>query len=116
MIDAALAFFWPDGMIAHTLVGDGVDDVTLAILLASDVNSPVHRIGLPATLGLGSNFAAFVEGLQYDLNRETVQLSLTISDAALSFGSQQWQEVPESITWGDVEATLRWEQASEVAA
>jgi hypothetical protein len=95
---------------------DGVDDVTLDILLAIDVNSPVNLIGLPATLGLGSNFAAFVEGLQYDLNRETVQLSLTISDAALSFGSQQWQEVPDSITWGDVEATLRWEQASEVAA
>jgi crotonobetainyl-CoA:carnitine CoA-transferase CaiB-like acyl-CoA transferase len=24
MLDAALAFFWPDGMMAHTLVGDGV--------------------------------------------------------------------------------------------
>ena len=25
MLDAALAFFWPDGMIAHTLIGDGVE-------------------------------------------------------------------------------------------
>jgi crotonobetainyl-CoA:carnitine CoA-transferase CaiB-like acyl-CoA transferase len=25
MIDAALAFLWPDGMMAHTMVGDGVD-------------------------------------------------------------------------------------------
>ena len=25
MLDAALAFFWPDGMMAHTLVGDGVE-------------------------------------------------------------------------------------------
>lgn len=24
MLDAALAFFWPDGMMAHTMVGDGV--------------------------------------------------------------------------------------------
>jgi crotonobetainyl-CoA:carnitine CoA-transferase CaiB-like acyl-CoA transferase len=24
MIDASLAFFWPDGMMAHTLIGDGV--------------------------------------------------------------------------------------------
>jgi hypothetical protein len=95
---------------------DGVDDPTIDILLAIDVNSPVNLIGLPATLGLSNNFAAFVEGLQYDLNRETVQLSLTISAAALSFGSEQWQQVPESITWDDVLATLRWEQASEVAA
>ncbi len=25
MLDAALAFFWPDGMMAHTMVGDGVE-------------------------------------------------------------------------------------------
>jgi crotonobetainyl-CoA:carnitine CoA-transferase CaiB-like acyl-CoA transferase len=25
MLDTSLAFFWPDGMMAHTLIGDGVD-------------------------------------------------------------------------------------------
>ena len=93
---------------------DGLDDPTLDVMLAIDINSPVNLIGLPATLGLKSNFAAFVEGLQFDLNAQTVQLSLFISDAALSFGSQQWQQVGATVAWEDVLATLRWEQASEV--
>ena len=93
---------------------DGLDDPTLDVMLAIDINSPVNLIGLPATLGLKSNFAAFVEGLQFDLNAQTVQLSLLISDAALSFGSQQWQQVGATVAWEDVLATLRWEQASEV--
>jgi crotonobetainyl-CoA:carnitine CoA-transferase CaiB-like acyl-CoA transferase len=25
MLDASLAFFWPDGMMAHTMIGDGVE-------------------------------------------------------------------------------------------
>jgi len=29
MLDAGLAFFWPDGMLRHTLVGDGVENIVV---------------------------------------------------------------------------------------
>ena len=93
---------------------DGLDGVTLDLILTLDVNSPVNILGLPQTLEVGTNFPAFVEGLQFDIDRETVQLTLTISDAALSFASQEWAQVGALITWADVDVALRWEQAIEV--
>jgi hypothetical protein len=82
-------------------------------LLDLDVNSPVLLTGLPSTLGV-TQFPAFVEGVEWRLNRQTVELLLNVSDAALSIGSQQWNQVDPTLAWEDVSATLAWIDAVEV--
>ena len=93
---------------------DGLGDTVRDQVITADVNDAINLSGLPRTLGVARNFPAFVEGVELRLNRITAEVILTISDAALSVGSQQWQQVTASITWNDVSATLRWEQAAEV--
>jgi hypothetical protein len=94
---------------------DGVTDELRDDLLAIDINSPVQLLNFPATLGIAT-FPAFVEGLDWRLNRETATLVLNVSDAALSIGSVQWNNVDPTLAWEDVSATLTWLNASEVTA
>jgi len=84
-------------------------------LLTLDINSPVRLDNLPATLGVTS-FPAFVEGLDWRINRLTTELILNVSDAALSIGSVQWNQVDPSLAWEDVSATLAWINAAQVTA
>jgi len=90
-------------------IADGLRDD----LLELDVNSPVRLSQLPTTIGLQS-FPAFVEGVEWRLNRATAELILNVSDAALSIGSVQWNQVDPTLEWGDVSATLQWINAVEV--
>jgi hypothetical protein len=39
-----------------------------------------------------------------------------VSDAALSIGSTQWNQVDPSLAWEDVSATLTWINAAQVTA
>jgi hypothetical protein len=82
-------------------------------ILELDINSPVQLVGLPATLGVTS-FPAFVEGLDWRIDRLTTELILNVSDAALSIGSTQWNQVDPTVAWEDVSATLTWINASQV--
>jgi crotonobetainyl-CoA:carnitine CoA-transferase CaiB-like acyl-CoA transferase len=52
MIDASLAFFWPDGMMAHTMVGEGVrEGVTLYQMLRLTETSDGHIMYFAAADG-----------------------------------------------------------------
>jgi hypothetical protein len=94
---------------------DGVADALRDDLLGIDINTPVQLLNLPTTLGV-RNFPAFVEGMDWRLNRDTATLILNVSDAALSIGSTQWNNVNPTLAWEDVSATLTWLNASEVTA
>lgn len=89
------------------------DDTLRDEILTLDVNSPVALEDLPGTLGI-INLPAFVEGLDWAINRQAVQLNLNLSDAALSVGSIRWNLVPQTLTWDDVPATLTWEAARSI--
>lgn len=93
---------------------DTIDDDLRDQLLGVDVNSPVVLTGMPATLGIGSQFAAFVEGLDFRIDEDTTELVLTVSDASLSIGSDRWGQVAQTVTWADVGPALRWQDAAEV--
>jgi hypothetical protein len=75
----------------------------------------VQLVGLPITLGI-TGFPAFVEGLDWRIDRLTTELILNVSDAALSIGSTQWNQVDPSLAWEDVSATLTWINAAQVTA
>jgi hypothetical protein len=92
---------------------DQDDLATRETLLSYDVGSPLLLSGLPVTLGV-QTFPAFVEGVDWRLNRDTVEIILNVSDAALSIGSVQWNQVDPTLEWGDVSATLQWIDAVEV--
>jgi hypothetical protein len=69
---------------------DGLTDTALIDnLLDIDVGTPVFLDDLPETLGVTA-LPAFVEGITWLINRETVELRLNVSDAALSIGSIRW--------------------------
>jgi hypothetical protein len=90
---------------------DGITDDTLRDDLVNlDVNAPVSLEGIPSTMGI-TDIPAFVEGIEWRINRETVELRLNVSDAALSVGSIRWNLVPQTFAWDDAAATLTWEQA-----
>jgi hypothetical protein len=92
---------------------DGIDGTLRDELIDLDINSPVQLTGLPSTLALQS-FPGFVEGIEWRVNRETVELLLNVSDASLSIGSVRWENVDATIAWQDVNALLTWVNAAEV--
>lgn len=91
------------------------DDTLRDNLLAIDVNDPVVLENLPATLNL-QRLPAFVEGVTWDIDENAVRLTLNVSDAQLSLGAVQWDQVLNTLDWDSVSATLTWQNASEVTA
>jgi len=89
---------------------DGVGDTLRDQLLYLDVNDPVEILGVLGGL------PGFVEGIEWRINRLTAELTLNVSDAALSIGSTQWNNVNPTLAWEDVSATLQWINAAEVTA
>jgi hypothetical protein len=90
---------------------DGLaDDTFRDALLTLDCGSPVVIENLPATLGV-TQLPAFVEGVTWRINRQTAELRLNVSDAALSIGSIRWNLVAPNLEWGQVAATLTWQDA-----
>lgn len=84
-------------------------------LLDLDVNAAVVVENLPATLNI-QRLPAFVEGLTWDIDENAVRLTLNVSDAQLSLGAVQWDQVLNTLDWNTVSATLTWQNASEVTA
>jgi hypothetical protein len=90
---------------------DGLTSGTLRdALLDIDVGTPVFLEELPATLGVTA-LPAFVEGVTWLVDRDTVELRLNVSDAALSIGSIRWGLVPDTLQWQQVDANLAWQDA-----
>lgn len=50
----------------------------------------------------------FVEGATYQINRNTLTVDLSISEASLTRPAQRWVDVPGSIPWQNVDATQTW--------
>ena len=87
---------------------DGLDDADADDLLAIDINTPVFLEGLPDTLRV-TNLPGFVEGLTWSIDAHRAQLTLSVSDAALSVGDIRWSQLPAALTWDDLPATLTWQ-------
>lgn len=91
----------------------GIDAPLLDALLATNSNDAIEVTGIPNRVGL-TRFQGFVEGVMITANQYEAMLELTVSDKALSVGSQRWGQVPDTIAWQDVNATLEWQDATVV--
>lgn len=87
---------------------DGLADADADDLLGIDINTPVFLEGLPDTLRV-TNLPGFVEGLTWNIDAHRAQLTLNVSDAALSVGDIRWSQLPAALTWNDLPATLTWQ-------
>ena len=91
---------------------DGLSDLPLVEdLLDLDINSPVELVDLPRTLETPARLETFVEGVGWRIDRDRVELELSLTDARLSIGSLRWGSVEPDLKWEDVDAMLAWEDA-----
>ena len=89
------------------------DDTLRDDLLTIDVNAGIRLSGIPEALGLEFR-RTFVEGLDWNIDRERIGLSLSLTDAVLSINFQRWTSVTGTLRWEDVDATLEWQDATIV--
>jgi hypothetical protein len=93
---------------------DQVSDAMRDSMLPMRVSEPVSITGLPSSIFSG-NFAGFVEGFTWTINRNELFLTLNVSEYALSQLEMNWLQVPPALEWADVSATLEWQEARVVA-
>jgi hypothetical protein len=84
-------------------------------LLTVNSNDAVRVSSLPTKLGFGGNtFRGFIEGINLTVSTFSAELSLFVSDEILSFGSVLWGQVNATIAWEDVDGALTWADARRV--
>jgi hypothetical protein len=93
---------------------DQVSDAMRDSMLPMRVSEPVSITGLPSSIYPGT-FAGFVEGFTWTINRNELFLTLNVSEYALSQLEMNWLQVPPTLAWEDVSATLEWQEARVVA-
>lgn len=82
-------------------------------LIAINTNDAVELSGLPSGLGM-MQLQGFVEAVQWNVDPFRAELSLIVSDEALSSGAQRWGQVTATLEWQQVNATLQWQNARTV--
>jgi hypothetical protein len=93
---------------------DQVSDAMRDSMLPMRVSEPISITGLPSSIYAGT-FAGFVEGFTWTINRNELFLTLNVSEYALSQLEMNWLQVPPTLAWEDVSATLEWQEARVVA-
>jgi hypothetical protein len=93
---------------------DQVSDAMRDSMLPMRVSEPISITGLPSSI-YPSIFAGFVEGFTWTINRNELFLTLNVSEYALSQLEMNWLQVPPTLAWEDVSATLEWQEARVVA-
>lgn len=89
-------------------------DVTRDALIGVFCGFPINVTDLPGSIAQDA-FDGFVEGYSWRITRYTADLTMTISDYALTAIQQAWQQVDPAETWQTITATLEWQDARVVA-
>ena len=56
-------------------------------------------------------FYGFVEGLNIEVTDTAANVEVFASDERFSIYNTRWADVPDTLTWGDTNATLQWQNA-----
>jgi hypothetical protein len=83
-------------------------------MLPMRISKPIRITALPNSIYPG-NFAGFVEGYTWTLNRNELFLTLNVSEYGFSQLEMNWLQVPPTLAWEDVDAALEWQEARVVA-
>jgi hypothetical protein len=93
---------------------DQVSNAMRNAMLPMRISKPIRITALPDAIYPGA-FAGFVEGYTWTINRNELFLTLNVSEYGLSQLEMNWLQVPPTLAWEDVDATLEWQEARVVA-
>ena len=93
---------------------DQVSNTMRNAMLPMRISKPIRITALPDAIYPGA-FAGFVEGYTWTINRNELFLTLNVSEYGLSQLEMNWLQVPPTLAWEDVDATLEWQEARVVA-
>ena len=80
-------------------------------LLQLEVNDYVSVTNMPTSVLAEGTFYGFVEGINFELTNTFANVELFASDERYSIYNTRWADVSTTATWGDVVATLQWQNA-----
>lgn len=116
---ASLAQLWADRDVAlyawpRTYINgfktrlSAIDSTQVDDLIGITMGEPVRIVGLPAAIG-ANPYAGFVEGWTWRIDRVDAEISIYISDYALSIVSQEWKNVETTYLWNTIDTALVWD-------
>jgi len=80
-------------------------------LLQLEVNDYISVTNMPTSVLAAGTFYGFVEGINFELTNTFANVELFASDERYSIYNTRWADVSTTATWGDVVATLQWQNA-----
>jgi hypothetical protein len=85
-----------------------VSDATRDALILMHVGSAVYTQDLPAVFG--GTFDGFVEGIKWNLDRYTANMTLICSAISETYPNQVWLQIAPTVTWaGYTPTTTEWQ-------
>lgn len=95
------------GQFSIPLDADFVSNTNRNTLLNIYMGKPIQVDNLPVAIK-NQTYKGFVEGWNWQIYRNTCQLTLTTTDSTLSIIPPRWQDVSATLKWSDVDPTLQW--------
>jgi len=80
-------------------------------LLQLEVNDYISVTNIPTSVLPAGTFYGFVEGLNIEVTDTAANVEVFASDERFSIYNTRWADVPDTLTWGDTNATLQWQNA-----
>jgi len=88
-----------------------VTDTLADDLLELSINDYLEVTGVPTGVLPTGLFRGFVEGVNLELTSTFGNVEVFASDESYSIYNTRWADVPDTLTWGGVNATLTWQNA-----
>lgn len=95
------------GQFSIPLDADFVSNTNRNTLLSMYMGKPIQIDNLPIAIK-NQTYKGFVEGWNFQIYRNTCQMTLTTTDSTLSVIPTRWQDVQATLKWSDVDPTLQW--------
>ena len=90
---------------------NNVTDSLSDSLLQIGINDYLQVTNIPTSVLPAGTFFGFVEGVTFELTHFFANVELYASDAVLSIYETRWADIPDTLTWAGVDATLAWQDA-----
>jgi hypothetical protein len=90
---------------------NNIPDLLTDQLLGLNVNDYLELDAIPTSVLPAGTFLGFVEGINFELTNTFANVELFASDQKFSIYETRWADIPDTATWGDVVATLQWQDA-----
>ena len=90
---------------------NNVTDSLADDLLQLAINNYLEVTSVPTGVLPAGLFRGFVEGVNLELTSTFANVEVFASDESYSIYETRWADVPDTLTWGSVDATLAWQKA-----